>query len=263
MIQEITELIKKGGIVCFCGSGLSAESGVATFRGAGGLWEKYDPAIYASVDAIMHLFLHQPHKLAEFTIDFYQVLLTAKPNYAHYALAELEKRDLLIGTITQNIDDFHGQAGAVNIAEVHGNSYVFECKPCGYRIKKEKQEVSQFIDTLKNKKTKERIAAAMTRFMGKCPYCHRRCESGIVLFGQSLPQEEIRKTYSYIGNAKAMLCVGTSGVVYPAASFPYHAKESGLKVINVNIETNPIDQISDFIVRETSVNFFKKLLPHL
>jgi len=90
-------------VVAFTGAGASQESGIPTFRGKGGLWEKYDPAIYATMPDAFHALLDNPRKIAAFLKDFYEVLLKAEPNAAHYALARFEKEGLLIGTITQSV----------------------------------------------------------------------------------------------------------------------------------------------------------------
>ena len=111
-IKEACRLIAQGGIVAFCGAGLSSESGIPTFRGKGGFWETYDPAVYATIEGIERLFLKDPCRLKSFIIAFYRLLLEARPNFSHHELARLENSGLLIGTITQNIDDFHQQAAS-------------------------------------------------------------------------------------------------------------------------------------------------------
>lgn len=261
MDKEIINLIKKGNVVCFCGSGISAESGVDTFRGEKGLWARYDPVIFASADGLYNLFSKEPARLTAFVFEFYSALLNAKPNYAHQALYELEKQNILIGTITQNIDDFHYQAGNHNIAELHGNSYGLRCIKCGKFAKRDVDQVLSFLKDLENSRRKYQYKKAVLNFLGRCQYCKGRMRPGVVLFGQSLPQDEIEKAEDYINNASTLICVGTEGVVYPAASFPYYAKKQGAKVINVNIVDNSLDQIADYKVRSSAVDFFKELMP--
>jgi len=262
-MKEIAELIKKGSVVAFCGAGLSRESGIPTFRGKDGLWEKYDPNLYVSIDGIRSLFSSHPDKLKDFIIDCYGLMLKASPNQAHYVLADLEKKGYLVGIITQNIDDFHFQAGSKEVAEVHGNAYALRCPMCNFSRKKTKKEWQNFIEKLKKVSGKKEIIKTMLEFMGRCQRCQIRFESGVVLFGQSLPESEIKKSYTYIEKAKIVLCVGTSGVVYPAASFPFYAKERGAKVVTVNPFDSALDEISDSIYCETAVEFFQKLSLHL
>jgi NAD-dependent deacetylase len=259
-MREIVTLIKKGQVVAFCGAGLSVESGIPACRGTGGLWEKYNPELYATIEGLTSLFIFQPHKLRDFIIDCYGVFLKAEPNHGHFALKDLEEKGYLSGIITQNIDDFHFQAGSKKVSEVHGNAYKFRCSKCGFFLKKKKEEVEDLLKDLQAAKKRKQILKNILHFMGRCPRCNQRLESGIVFFGQSLPQEEIEKSYHFLDRAKTVLCVGASGEVYPAASFPLYAKERGAKVININPQESSFDAISDFVSRKTAVDFFKNLL---
>ena len=262
-MREVVALIKRGKVVAFCGAGLSAESGIPTFRGKAGLWEKYDPQIYVNVQGIKSLLFSQADKLRDFIVDFYGVMLAAKPNLAHYTLNNLEKNGYLTGIITQNIDDFHTFAGSNNVSELHGNAYVLKCYRCDFSIKKTKEEWKKFIDSLKGIADKDSIVKAITSFMGRCPYCFKNLESCMVLFGQSLCEETLRKSYDYLNKAKTLLFIGTSGVVYPAASFPLYAKEKGAVVINVNPHDSSVDEIADFCIRSPALSFFENLSLHL
>jgi len=262
-MREIAQLILKGNVVCFSGAGISAESGISTFRGKEGLWQKYDPNLYASIDGMMLLFRSGAASLSDFISDFFNVLLRIKPNYSHTALAQLEARGLITGVITQNIDDLHLQAGCRNVAQLHGNSYEVTCRHCGNKVKKTKSEVERFMKRLERTATPRRVMATISNFLGRCPKCNIRCQSGVVFYGQSLPEDEIKKSYGFLQSARTLLCIGTSGVVYPAASFPPYAKERGAKIITVNPNENNFDDISDFVVREKGVDFFNKLMPLL
>ena len=151
MIKRIAQFLKAKEVVAFCGAGFSAESNIPTFRGKGGLWEKYDPDIYVSVEGIRFLLKSEPEKLKDFIIECFQVMLQALPHKAHYGLADLESRGYLIGVITQNIDDLQSQAGSRQLAEIHGNAYVFRCPSCGFSIKKTRGEWADFISLLETK----------------------------------------------------------------------------------------------------------------
>jgi NAD-dependent deacetylase len=262
-LKEIISLIKKGNIVAFCGAGLSVESGIPTFRGKGGLWDKYNPNIYATVEGITSLLLVCPKKIRNFIIDFYSVLLDTEPNDAHFSLKELEERGLLLGIITQNIDDLHCQAGSVEVAEIHGNAYEFLCSHCNFSIKKSKEEVREFVSRIKEVNSRKDILKEIFQFMGKCVKCGKRLQSGVVLFGQSLPSCAIEKSYRYLNEAEVVLCIGTSGVVYPAASLPLYAQKKGAKVISINPEISSLDRISDFVYHRQGGDFFRNLMLNL
>jgi len=262
-IKELVPLLKKGNIVAFCGAGLSSESSIPTFRGKGGLWEKYNPEVFATLGGLLSLFIFSPKKVRDFIVEFYDILLSGKPNYAHYGLAELERKNLLLGVITQNIDDFHSQAGSTEVAELHGNAYKFWCLKCKIVVKKNREEFEKFIENLKSKQSRKEIIREILNFMGKCPGCRKRMRPYIIFFGQSLPQDELKKGYSYLDKAQTLLCIGTSGVVYPAAYLPYYSRRRGAKIININPESTPLDDIADWVIRETAVNFFKIILPIL
>jgi NAD-dependent deacetylase len=263
MNKEFISIIKEGKVVAFCGAGISQESGVPTFRDEGGLWEKYNPQVYGTMEGIISLILSQPTKVRDFIVEICQTLIRAKPNYAHFGLKELEERRYLKGIITQNIDDLHYQAGSKDIAEIHGNVYKFICSRCNFSFKKNKEEVVEFINLLKEREKRRDIVREIIKFMGKCSKCGRRMKSSIVFFGQSLPQDEIQKSYLYLKEAKLVLCIGTSGEVYPAAHLPFYAKERGVKLAVINRNSTLLDDVADFIFRETAVDFFKKLLSNL
>jgi len=261
-MNKIINIIRKGKLVAFCGAGISSESGIPTFRGKGGLWEKYDPYLFAAQDSFNNLLLTNPFSLRDFIVDIYKTILLAKPNHAHSSLAHLENIGLLIGIITQNIDNLHHEAGNKEVAEIHGNAYVFLCKKCGYKTKKKKEEIENFIYNIKKENRKNKLIRKLLSFIGTCPRCDDRLESGVVFFGQELPSKEIEKSYQYINQSLTMLCIGTSAEVYPAASLPYYAKEKGLKIININPMINRLDEIADFSIHEKAVDFFKEIMTY-
>ncbi len=263
MIEKVVSFIKKGNAVAFCGAGFSAESNIPTFRGKGGLWDKYDPAVYVSVKGIRQLFSSQPEELKNFIIDCYEVMLAASPHRVHHSLYDLEARGYLTGIITQNIDDLQNQAGSGNIAEIHGNAYVFRCSDCLFRVKKAKKDWRDFIDRLKSLSEKRTIRKLILEFAGKCPRCKVSLESGVVFFGQVLPESEINKSFQYLKRADIVLCIGTSGLVYPAASFPLYARERGAFIVNINPHESALDAQADLCFKEKAGQFFEKLSLHL
>jgi NAD-dependent deacetylase len=191
------------------GAGISAESGISTFRSKGGLWEKYDPAVYASLDT----FNRDPSKYWTIRGDFIRNYDSFEPNPAHTALAELEKMGVLYSVITQNIDGLHTKAGSKKVIEVHGNLRQTFCVKC----------------------KKEYIAPNIPD--GTPPYCSE-CggvlKPNTVLFGEQLPAQALSQAQQESISSDILLLIGTSAVVYPAAAMPQLTKEKGGQVIEIN-----------------------------
>lgn len=208
--------------VALTGAGISAESGIPTFRSKGGLWEKYDPVIYASIEA----FNADPSKYWTIRGEFIRNYETYQPNKAHLALAELEQIGIVRHVITQNIDGLHKKAGSKNVTEIHGSLRETYCLRCG----------------------KEFIAPHVPE--GLPPYCD--CggvlKPNTVLFGESLPRDALETAYDQSATCKLMLVIGTSAVVQPAASLPHLAQQKGAKIVEVNIE--PAFAGADFFIAE-------------
>lgn len=210
--------------IALTGAGISAESGVPTFRDPGGLWDRYDPEEYATIDA----FRRDPGKVWQMMLDFTE-LKTAQPNPSHYALAQLEQMGFLGCIITQNVDNLHQASGSQDVIEFHGNMRQVVCQRCDKPLPL--TEVS--LETLP-------------------PYCS--C-GGVfkpagVFFGEPIPSHALSRSYQEAQNCGLMLVVGTSAVVYPAAAMPGVAKEAGAQVIEINPEpTDLTGAISDFIIQ--------------
>jgi NAD-dependent deacetylase len=192
------------------GAGISAESGIQTFRSEGGLWEKYDPTVYASID----VFRRDPSKYWEIRGDFIRKYDRFQPNPAHLVLAQMEKAGWVRCVITQNIDGLHKKAGSRRVIEIHGSLREIRCLTCG----------------------KEYTAPHIPE--GRTPYC--ACggilKPGTVLFGEPLPRKALEDAYREARTCRSMLVIGTSAVVYPAAYLPSLAKERGATVVEINIE---------------------------
>ena len=201
------------------GAGVSAESGIPTFRGAGGIWEKYDFTKLATPEGF--------HANPELAWEWYQLrqreMKKAKPNPAHETIAEMERRYPKFTVITQNIDGLHTRAGSHNIIELHGNIWRMRCERDGTII--------DLIEPV------EEIP----------PLCH--CGSilrpDVVWFGEALPSEAITKAEKVARESEIMLVVGTSAVVYPAAALPLLTKGSGGAVIEINLEPTDISSYAD------------------
>ena len=208
--------------VALTGAGISAESGIPTFRSKSGLWEKYDPMVYASIET----FREDPSKYWTIRGDFIRNYDRYKPNQAHMALANLEQMNIVRHVITQNIDGLHKKAGSQNVTEIHGSLRETYCLHC----------------------SKEYLAPGVPD--GMPPYC--KCggvlKPNTVLFGEQLPEGALEKAYQESASCKLMLVIGTSAVVQPAASLPALARQKGAKIVEVNIE--PAFSAADVVVKE-------------
>lgn len=196
--------------VVLTGAGISAESGIPTFRSQGGLWEKYDPAVYASIE----VFRRDPSKYWELRGDSIRNYDRYQPNTAHLALAELEQMGIVQCVITQNIDGLHKKAGSKDVVEIHGSLREIYCLTCG----------------------KEYRAPHVPYGIPPCCSCGGVLKPNTLLFGEQLPLEALTKAQEVSARCKAMLLVGTSAVVQPAASLPFMAKQNGAQIIEINIE---------------------------
>ncbi|UCD14467.1 MAG: NAD-dependent deacylase [Thermoplasmatales archaeon] len=217
-------------LVAFTGAGLSAESGIPTYRGAGGLWTTYDPMKYANI----HFFLEDPTYYWSFFRDVrYPIIKKAKPNPAHYALVELEKQGKLSQVITQNIDGLHQIAGQSNVIELHGNTRQIVCMECKWLFS---------METVYKRLEQE--------FPPNCPRCKGLLKPDTVFFGESLPQKALNEAMHAAQNCDLFLVVGSSLVVSPAAQLPRIAKENGASLVIVNIDITPLDGIAELVIHE-------------
>jgi NAD-dependent deacetylase len=251
--KEIKDYIKKnfrrGKVACLTGAGISAESGIPTFRGKGGLWEKYDPQIYANPEGLLSRFRRYPADIVNFMVDFYSLLLKARPNPAHLALSVLEKDNILSAIITQNIDNLHQVSGSRSVIELHGNAFRIRCTECPRKITLEEDRLKEMIDLLKiNQNSRIKILKIFSRYFPRCS-CGSRFRIDIVLFGEVLPQDELAKAYKELDSCNLLLLVGTSLVVYPAASLPLYAKEKGAKLMEINNEDSAFSDFCDYQIR--------------
>jgi len=232
LISELKELIAGSDrIVSFTGAGLSAESGISTFRGAGGLWSKYDPAIYAD---IRHFVKDPSYYWSFFRDERYPVIKKAEPNAGHRALVELEKRGKLYRVITQNIDGLHQVAGSSDVIELHGNTRDIFCTGCN-----------------KTYSMDEAYEQLKTELPPKCS-CGAILKPGTVLFGEPLPRTALDTALETSKNCDMFLVLGSSLVVYPAASMPRLAKKNGAALVIVNLDPTPMDTIADIVINKSA-----------
>jgi NAD-dependent deacetylase len=211
LYEEVARLmVELKPAVALTGAGISAESGIPTFRSKGGLWEKYDPMIYASIE----VFREDPSKYWTIRGEFIRNYDTYQPNKAHLALAELEERGIVRHVITQNIDGLHKKAGSKNVTEIHGSLRETYCLQCN----------------------KEYLAPHVPEGLPPHCDCGGVLKPNTVLFGEQLPKAALEAAYHQSATCKLMIVIGTSAVVQPAASLPVLARQNGAKIVEVNIE---------------------------
>lgn len=221
------DLLRASSVVALTGAGISVESGIPPFRGKGGLWERFDPVEFGSIQN----FLRQPKRVWELLlIDLKGVIERAMPNNAHLGLAELEGMGRLKTVITQNVDGLHQKAGNTDVVEFHGNCATMRCDDCGTRTPTPDVETSVLPP--------------------RCA-CGGLIRPDWVFFGEAIPPEAMIRSQEAARSCDLMLVIGTSAVVQPAAYIPVFAREAGAKVIEINPEpTDLTGRISDYIVQE-------------
>jgi len=210
--QELAEIIRRHpGLVALTGAGISVESDIPSFRGVGGLWERYDPMEYAHIQA----FRRHPAKVWQLLKELDATITRARPNPAHYALAELEARGFLVGIITQNVDNLHQAAGSRRVVEYHGNARRFIC------------------DTCKGHHPRETLDFSRTPL-----YCHcgGLIRPDVVFFGEPIPPAAQAEAEELAQHCDLLLVVGTSGEVAPASYIPRIAREWKAIIAESNLE---------------------------
>lgn len=218
--QETLEKISSAkSVVFFTGAGVSAESGIPTFRGAEGIWNKLKPEELANFDA----FLKNPRMVWEWYKHRKQIVYKSQPNPAHKAISDFQNVFPDVKVITQNIDNLHKRAGSKNVFELHGNierNYCVKCKTFY-------NDDVIFIDSV-----------------AKCK-CGGLIRPDVVWFGEYLPQDEFTAGEQAAKNSDVFFVVGTTAIVYPAASMIFIAKENGAFIIEVNLERTEASSLAD------------------
>ncbi len=236
----VQDLLQAEYVAAFSGAGISSESGIPTYRGAGGLWTKYDPSIYANID----YFNRDPSYYWNFFKDVrYPILKKAKPNRAHLALAELESLGKLKSVITQNIDGLHQEAGSRRVIELHGNTRIIVCTHCSHEYS---------IDAA--------FAMLDKDLPPLCTDCRGILRPDVILFGETLKPQVLDDAYTEAGSCDFLIAVGSSLVVTPAADIPVTAKRGGAKLAILNIDPTPLDDIADYVISEPAGDVLTEVL---
>lgn len=230
-------LVKAERVTALTGAGISAESGVPTFRGADGLWRNYNVMELATP----HAFARDPELVWEF-YNWRRNLITGLTfNPGHKALVDLEARVPHFALITQNVDGLHLKAGSKNLLEIHGNLWKVRCAKC------------------------HTVTLDMSSNMGALPKC-RECggllRPHVVWFGESLDFTLLNRAVEAARSCQVMLVIGTSAIVQPAASLAFEAKEAGAVVAEINLEKTPSSGMMDFVLLGKSGEILPKLLEY-
>ncbi|MEW6441739.1 MAG: NAD-dependent deacylase [bacterium] len=230
-IESAAAVLRKSKfLVAFSGAGMSAESGIPTFRDPGGIWDQFDPEEIGTAPGLMQTLTRVPDKIRSFLEQTLKVFLEARPNPGHVALGTLERLGLLRTVITQNVDNLHQEAGNTNVLEMHGNLYRQCCLACGRRKMLHRDEfLGTFLKRLTQLKSFD--LPSILRELPRCA-CGNSMRPDVVMFGEQV--QKIQESFEAAARCTAMLILGTSGVVYPAAALPQKAKAAGATVIEIN-----------------------------
>lgn len=225
-------------IEVFTGAGMSADSGIATYRDAQtGLWENVDPQDMASSDA----WHNDPDTMFAWYLWRAHLAQQAEPNAGHIAVAKSPKTTVT----TQNIDNLHERAGSENVVHLHGSLFEFRCSLCD-------EPVAQPINL-----PTEPVAAITAP---ACPLCAGPVRPGVVWFGEALPEAEWKEAERRMRTADALVIVGTSGVVYPAAGLPLMAHARDIPIIEVSPLRTDLSHLADVVIEDTAANALPALL---
>jgi len=226
LIKRTAQAVRRAKkVVALTGAGISVESGIPDFRGPSGLWSKYDPMEYATIEA----FIADPKKVWAMLQEMGELVENSKPNPAHLTLARLEEMGLLSSVVTQNIDNLHQAAGSKRVIEFHGNGKRLVCMTCNRLY--DRQEVK------------------MEPLPPRCT-CNGVLKPNVVFFGEPIPWGAHMEAREEAGSCDLMLVIGTSAVVSPACDLPVIAKRGGATIVEVNLEETQLTQyISNWILK--------------
>lgn len=232
----IERLADARNVCVLTGAGVSAESGIATFRDPDGLWAKFNPQELASMDG----FLRNPDLVWEWYQFRRETVANAMPNAGHYAIAEMQ--DLFSNFIlaTQNVDRLHHRAGSRDVIELHGNIIENHCSRC----EKPFQEPVDYLN----------------KTILKCDKCGGNIRPAVVWFGEMLPEDAITQAGDAAETADVYFSIGTSAEVYPAANLPVVAKRAGAFVVEINPNVTQLSNFVDFRIAEPSAVALPKII---
>jgi len=243
-ITAVADMIMRAGnVVVFTGAGISTESGIPDFRSPGGIWSRFDPE-----DFTIGKFLSSP----ETRRKQWRILLEgglfsdAEPNRAHRVVAELEKIGKLTCVITQNIDNLHQKAGnsPEKVYELHGNMRWLRCVECDKRY-----PLGEMVEKYRSQYD-----------VPECEQCHGILKPDVIFFGELLPEMTLKNATSNAMRCDLIIVIGSSLVVYPAASIPMYAKGSGARLVIINNTPTPCDSDADVVIHHSAGEVMEKIM---
>lgn len=225
-------------VTVLTGAGISADSGVPTFRGADGLWRNFRAEDLATPEA----FARDPRLVWEWYNWRREVIATTQPNEAHKTLVELERRCPDFWLMTQNVDGLHRDAGSRKLSEIHGNIWKVRCTGCGIVDNNRDVPIS---------------------ILPYCFGCRSLLRPHIIWFGESLFASDLDQCSRVLRHCEVLLIIGTSGIVYPAAGFASIAKDAGAFVVEINPDPTPQSALVDISLHGRAKNVVPLLLEPL
>jgi len=234
-------------IIIFSGAGLSTESGIPDFRSPGGVWDKYDPEDFYFQNFIASETSRE--KYWQMATEMWEPIKQAQPNPAHLAIAEMEKLGKLDCVITQNIDGLHFKAGnsEEKVLQLHGTAIFVSCLSC-----KKRYDRDQIQDRIKKGQKAPR-----------CDDCGGLLKPATISFGQSMPEKETHEAYHRSSICDLFIVIGSSLVVQPAASMPMVAKRNGARLVIINRDPTPCDDLADLVIHGQAGPTMASILEHL
>jgi len=240
MLDQVVKTIQNStSAAVLTGAGISAESGVPTFRGQQGLWKKFRPEQLATMQA----FLADPAVVWEWYNWRRQLISETRPNPGHFALRDMAGLFEDFTLITQNVDNLHRLAGSERVLELHGNIYRNKCADCDRPMANQLEITPDSLPT--------------------CPECGGRIRPDVVWFGEMLPSDVIDEAFLVAERVEVFFSIGTSALVHPAASLPLVAKRRGATLIEINPERTPLSDYADFTFLANSGEVLPELVSRL
>jgi NAD-dependent deacetylase len=238
-IKQAAEVITGSSpVLALTGAGISVESGIPDFRGRNGLWSKYDPGRYATIEA----FLADPAEVWNMLREMDVLVLDAKPNPAHIGLGILEQKGFLQHIITQNIDNLHQAGGSFNVVEYHGNASTLSCLFCNMRYT---------------------MAEKRHEYLPTCK-CGKILKPDIIFFGEGIPEDALNFSFDLASKARVLVIIGTSAQVSPANTIPVVAAKNNAKIIEINKEKTWLtEQLTDIFLDGSAGNIISGLVKEI